>query len=214
MSIQSLVYLLIFINAAMNPPQQGTDVEYFDETNYLFQADVELGCFHKTDLSIIRKTEVLTTEVYLDSRGARVGRASEPPVSGIDLVAVGGSQTFGPGVENHETFASQIATRLGMTVRNFGVSGQGGVESLLLLKRDIDLRPKVVVYGFWEDHFKRNVRICMNRRGPVCAEGPTVQFDGRDKPFIRLPADAVGCFNRVRRWGISRPPGTVHTGRF
>ena len=89
-----------------------------------------------------------------------------------------------------------------MSARNFGVGGQGGVESLILLKRNIDLDPKVVVYGFWEDHFKRNVRICMARRGPVCQEVPAVCFDDMDRPYIRYPADAAGCFNRVRRWDL------------
>ena len=196
---------LLFIDTLAAPPP---DLSELEPVQAFIQVDSELGFGHKTNCSVIHKSHVTTTDLHLDSRGARIGAADEPEISEVGLIAVGGSQTYGPGVLNRETFASLTAEKLGLSARNFGINGQGGVQSLIVLKRHIDLKPKVVVYGFWFDHFNRNVRICQNAGGPTCTQVPTVQFNPDEQPYIRFPENAEMNYRRRLEWGRDTAEGS------
>lgn len=189
--------LLGLISIITPPDEIGVFPEGEPDT---YRADPELGFSHKLDYFRNYRTPAVTTLIHLDERGARVDGPEGPPVEEIDMITVGGSQAFGHGVRNEETFSSLVAEDLGFSVRNFAIPGQGGVQSLILLRRNKDLRPKLVLYGFWQDHYKRNVRVCQNRGGAACMEFPTVQFDANDQPYIQLPRTAEKTFQWANEW--------------
>jgi hypothetical protein len=94
------------------------------------------------------------------SRGERrTSPVRDPDPETDELIFLGGSFTQGWGVEDSETFAWRVQERFGdLRVRNFGVSGYGGVQSLLVLKGLLaESHPKFVIYGMIPDHERRNV---------------------------------------------------------
>ena len=91
-----------------------------------------------------------------DSEGFRVAAPRAAPGK-VDILAIGGSQTWGQGIEYEQTYAGIVADRLGMILANAAVSGYGGVQSLRKLARLVGLRPKYIIYGLLEDHIYRNI---------------------------------------------------------
>ncbi len=76
------------------------------------------------------------------------------------VIIIGGSFAQGWGVNDDETFSYMFQkTNPKIEVYNFGQSGYGGVQSLLLLKKEIKKinNTKLVIYGFIEHHEYRNV---------------------------------------------------------
>ncbi|MHB8846162.1 MAG: hypothetical protein ACYC7L_15630 [Nitrospirota bacterium] len=76
------------------------------------------------------------------------------------MVFVGCSFTMGWAINDEDTFPWKLQTRHpSYEVLNYGVAGYGTYQSLLILERELpELRdPKIVVYGFIENHEERNV---------------------------------------------------------
>ncbi len=83
------------------------------------------------------------TEVRINGAGFRGGEL--PAVA--EALVVGDSQVFGLGVEESETFAAQLATRLGKPTINAGVPTYGPLEFQALLEEQLPARkPRTVVY--------------------------------------------------------------------
>jgi hypothetical protein len=137
--------------------------------------------------------------VYTSARRARVDAPGEQTPATVDLLTVGCSFSWGHGVENPDTYTSVLARRMGIRAANLAYSAYGTAQSVLLLERALDLRPKVVVYGLIQDHMKRNVSGCAPVYGPACLPSPWVDFDAGGKPFLRSPDRAAYDFNR-RFW--------------
>lgn len=98
---------------------------------------------------------------FLD-HGRRATRA-DPPVGGIPVMIVGGSNAQSYGVADTDTFAWRLglrATRL--SIENFGNGGYGTVQALMLAERALrdfykDVKPKVILLAFDDAHILRNV---------------------------------------------------------
>jgi hypothetical protein len=73
------------------------------------------------------------------------------------------------------------------------------VQSLQMLQRSLDLRPRVVVYGFIADHMKRNISPCAPAYGPLCLPFSYVGIDERGTPVVRAPDPRLFAVNR-RFW--------------
>jgi hypothetical protein len=139
---------------------------------------------------------------YLNCRPSLLGSNGEA----ADGLFSAGSSGVGYGVASDETYTSDLARETNRVGLNFGVSGFGGVGSLLVLRRELDLAPKFVVYGFWEDHLNRNVRPCLESGTPFCIPRPSVTI-GPSGPSIRLPEDPVNALTRAKLWfGDGKPP--------
>jgi len=163
-------------------------VPFVRARNSMFIADDAIGYSYRPNLNVTQAAGKNIFHMFTNVHGARVNGPSDPGKIAGGLIAIGGSQVYGHGVENEKTFASLVAKRLGITAANFGVSGQGGVGALLMAKRFAKKKPKIILYGFWVDHYNRNVNICAATGNPVCTELPTVQRrEGNNDLYIRLP---------------------------
>jgi hypothetical protein len=116
--------------------------------------------------------------VFTDARSARVNAAGAPTPDRVDVMAVGCSFTWGPGVESEETYTQQLGRLLNLRVANFGMGSFGSVQAFQTVARNADLRPRVVVYGFIQDHLRRNVSPCAPNYVPYCLPVSYLQRDG------------------------------------
>ena len=124
--------------------------------------------------------------VYTDRRGARVNAPGAQTGDAVDVMTVGCSFTWGAGIENEQTYAQRLGGALDASVANFAMGSFGSVQSFLMLLRNADLKPKVVVYGFIPDHLRRNVAPCAPNYVPLCAPVAYLQRDG-DQVVLQPP---------------------------
>gem|GEM_PF-4168693 len=132
----------------------------------MFQPDSEVGYLARPNLRVVNDNPALS--YFTNELSARVATPNVSLPAKVDVVSVGCSQTMGQGVASDDTFTGVLERKFGMTGQNFGMSGYGGVGSLLLMRRALRLKPRVVVYGFWEDHLNRNVEACLESGMPFC----------------------------------------------
>lgn len=77
-----------------------------------------------------------------------------------NIIIVGGSFTQGWGINDNETYPFLLQKALNnYNVYNYGQSGYGGFQSLLLTKKKINKKKpsSLLIYGFIEHHEERNV---------------------------------------------------------
>jgi hypothetical protein len=129
----------------------------------------------------------LSYHVYTDERGARLTIPGLRSPAHTDIMTIGCSFTWGHGLENQDTFAAKVAQRLGATGLNFAMGSFSTVQSLLMLRRNRDLSPKLVIYGFITDHLRRNVAKCAPSIYPFCMDVANVTWDTNDSPKISAP---------------------------
>ena len=94
----------------------------------------------------------LAYHVFTSDRRARVSARGEATPPRVDLMTIGCSFSWGHGVENPETYSAVIARRTGLRVANLAFSAFGTVQAVQMLERNLDLRPRIVVYGVIQDH--------------------------------------------------------------
>lgn len=191
---------VVVYKAAVAPSRSPFGVGFFESGRYQYQANHETAYEPKPGFTGVSDLSEPKTYITYDRLGARVdgpGRESTDPVY---LMTVGCSQSWGQGVENGQTFTSILGTILEKPVVNFSVSGYGGVGSLLRLRQHINLKPKVIVYAFWEDHFNRNLNRCSATGSPVCLEMPRVQFGPGATPTIKISSHATRNLELTRMW--------------
>ncbi|BBM87405.1 SGNH/GDSL hydrolase family protein [Candidatus Uabimicrobium amorphum] len=76
------------------------------------------------------------------------------------IICIGGSYTQGWAISDNETYPWKIQKKFrNFDVLNYGTSGYGTYQSLLLLKNIIPKTksPKIVIYGFIDHHEQRNI---------------------------------------------------------
>ncbi|MGE4158378.1 MAG: hypothetical protein AB7F75_04700 [Planctomycetota bacterium] len=140
----------------------------------------------------------------IDAEGRRLTVGQPPKEKGQDTIAlVGCSNTFGHGVNDDETIASVLQTRVPQRVENLGVNAYGPSEVLNLLKGleprfhlDPEAKVKDVVYFFIPHHFYRHpFSPSWNYR---LSEGALFYRlkDGGIEPFVfsRPPSGDPGAF--------------------
>lgn len=153
--------------ASHNPPR----VQVPHDMPSIYVPDGEVGYVLKPNLRF-RSSAGSTIEYYTNERGIRSSQPGEKAPIRADILVVGCSQTFGQSVPYEATFAAVIGQELGVRAVNLGVSGYGGINSLLLARRFRDLQPSILAYGFWEDHLYRNVAKCINSYVPFLLSQP------------------------------------------
>jgi hypothetical protein len=141
----------------------------------------------------------LEYHVFTSDRRARVSRRGERTAPAVTLLTVGDSFSWGHGVENEETYTARLAAKWGEPAANLAFSAYGTVQSAQMLERSLDLRPRLVVYGFIADHMKRNVSPCAPAYGPLCLPVSYVGLDEKGEPVVRRPTSDLFAANR-RFW--------------
>jgi pimeloyl-ACP methyl ester carboxylesterase len=115
--------------------------------------------------------------VYTDRRGARVTTPGDQTAPRVSLLTVGCSFSWGHGLENEATYTERLRERLGIDVANFAFGSFGTVQSVEMLRRNLDLRPRVVVYGFISDHLNRNLSPCAPTFASLCLPNAHVDYE-------------------------------------
>jgi hypothetical protein len=143
----------------------------------------------------------LTYELITDSRGARISSEDERGQTNSSIAFIGCSFTWGHGISNEETYARKISHKLGTSVQNLAMGSYGGVQSLKMLQKFVD-NNELVVYGFIDDHVRRNVRPCAPSYSPFCLYVPTVSKNDKEVLYIKdeIPADNVSASLDYFEW--------------
>jgi lysophospholipase L1-like esterase len=94
-----------------------------------------------------------STELRVNSAGFRDDEAS---LAAPEVVVLGDSYAMGWGVDQHESFPEVLASTLGRTVLNAGISSYGTVRELAALARVDRSRLKVVVIQYNDNDFREN----------------------------------------------------------
>lgn len=148
-------------------------------------------------------------DVYTNDRGARVDGPGQQSAARYDLLTVGDSFTWGYALANKDTYAARFGRELGASVANFAMASYGTTQSLQLLERNLDLRPRLVVYGIIAHHFERSVSPCAPSYYAFCLDVSHVDWNGADKPYIappfsngvrRLQVHVTGDYHSPLRW--------------
>ena len=158
------------------------------EGDWPIERDDEIGFVAAKKARTIQRQPIsrLLYHVFTDRRGARVNGPDETTPPHVDVLTIGCSFSWGYTLENENTYTEGLRRRLGVPVANMSMGSYGTVHSLLLLRRHLDLRPRVIVYGFMQDHLRRNLSPCAPSYAPFCAPVAHVGFD-KGIPSIRRP---------------------------
>ena len=125
----------------------------------------------------------------IDSSGNRLTPASVGDAD-FRIICLGGSMTFGHGLNDEETIPNRVAQMLEAKVWNMGVQGYATDQSLLQLRSSIaDLQPDVVVLSYLPSHLERNACMTkwMNKLRSSGRSKPKFHYDGRELQLIQVP---------------------------
>jgi hypothetical protein len=144
--------------------------------------------------------------VFTDARGARVNARGDQTPARVQLLTIGCSFTWGDGLENKETYSELLKTRLGVSGANLAMASYSSLDALEVLKRNLDLRPSLIVYGFMSQHLKRNVRPCAPTPTRVCLPQAYVAFDATENAYAHPPRTEFGSVQALRYERGKMPP--------
>jgi hypothetical protein len=128
----------------------------------------------------------LRFHVFTDRLGARVNAPGAQTPEHVEVLAIGCSFTWGEAVESESTYVQQLGHIVDVPVANLGMGSYGSVQSFQRLRRNADLKPKVIVYGFIQDHLRRNLSPCAPNYVPYCLPASYLERQG-DEMIIRRP---------------------------
>ncbi len=143
----------------------------------------------------------LTYELITDSSGARISSEDERGPADFSIAFIGCSFTWGHGISNEETYARKISHKLGTNIQNLAMGSYGSVQSLKMLQKFVG-NNELIVYGFIDDHVRRNVRPCAPSYSPLCLYVPTVSKNEKGVFYINdeIPADNVSASLDYFEW--------------
>lgn len=161
------------------------------EGGNLIVYDPEIGFVAKPESHVrwLSRVGLQDFDVFTDARSGRTDQI-EKARDKADVLIIGCSQSWGPFLQYQQTYAA----KLGPNVENLAMASYGTVQSLQMLKRNLDLTPKLVIYGFISDHLRRNVMPCAPSYYPFCLDVSHIAFDPLS---IQLPwSDGVSRLNQ------------------
>ena len=130
----------------------------------LHEEDPVLGWRNKAGRYRVPPSHPSGAETLFTSPGDGLRRSSDDEIDRKNdrpkLVFVGGSFTQGAAISDRDTFAWKVQERFpSVEVLNYGTAAYGTYQSLLTLERALPTMsdPRIVVYGFIEQHELRNV---------------------------------------------------------
>jgi hypothetical protein len=194
----TLVPLVVGSHAMLRPFREA-DLRI--EGDFVVEDDREIGFVARPSSSSTFVTGEGTPwfHVHTGTLGERISRPGTRETTVVDLLTIGCSFSWGFGVENEDTYTSQLSDSVGIEVMNAAMGAYGTTQVLGVLRRAITRRPRIVVYGVIEDHLRRNLSPCAPTLGPTCLAVPFVDFSFARAPYIHSPvfSDSVA---RLRRF--------------
>ena len=168
------------------------DRELDIEGGWFLVEDPEFGLRMGDDVAIHFRdpSRGLELDVATDARGLRVRRAGERVETPIDVLFVGGSFTFGWGVEAEESIPERFAAASGLRVANAATPAVGTQSAAYAVRRLADLAPRYVVYGLIDDHLRRNTCPCATTPTPFCQQVPYVREGASAELVEEAPIDS------------------------
>src|ERR1035437_8508029 len=148
----------------------GPLIAFDDEIGYVPRPNSDNGFYHPDSNSRYHS--------FTDRLGARVNRIGDQTPGRVDVMILGCSFTWGLGVKNEDTYAQQLQQLLGVTTVNLAMGGYSSIQSLQRLRCNVDLQPKVVIYGFIQAHLARNVSACAPGLPAFCITQPYFEKKG------------------------------------
>lgn len=136
----------------------------------------------------------LSYHIYTDRRGARVSDPGDQSAEKLDMLFVGASFTWGHGVENEDTYAALVPRHLHLASANLAMASYGTTQALQMLRRNIDSKPRTVIYPITSDQWGDNISACAPTYYPFCLDCSYVALAANGSPEIRPPMT-----NGVRR---------------
>jgi lysophospholipase L1-like esterase len=140
--------------------------------------DPLLGWAHIANADGSFNSHGFKSTVKINSKGFRdIERTYEHDGSKYRIAVLGDSMVWGWGVQQEETFTALLERRCrGLEALNFGVSGYGTDQELLLLHQEVfRYHPQLVVAVIMENDFGTNMRQSVF----LGYEKPLYQFDGQ-----------------------------------
>ena len=203
--VNGRLFIKCFIQETIPKNTNPNGDEYFSDDNFPYVSDPELGVWNRPNHHFIKKTELnpdekLVTHIWFDSNGIRVRGENQNITDQVDILVVGESNTWGQGVSYDNTYAAFLGEKFGMSVANLGLIGSNGVQGLLLVRRYLPCKPKLIVYGFWEEHFASNIRRCPNIDSPVCLGRPVIKGFASKHLRVSLPWRVNTALKQYRKW--------------
>lgn len=124
-----------------------------------YQFDPVLGWSNAPNTTGTFQRDEFSYRMRINRHGMRDRDVSvEPPPDRLRVAVLGDSFVWGIGVADAERFTERLAAIGPYDVLNFGVSGYGPLQHLLMLDRVLEFRPAVVVVAFCLDNdFSDNV---------------------------------------------------------
>ena len=159
------------------------------------ESDDDFGYGSRASVQVERRTPP-AFRLFTDDRGCRVNGSGDLTSEEVDLLALGGSFTWGYGVDNEDTFVQQISRDGDLRVCNAAFPAYGTTAALLTMREYADLAPDIVVYGFIRSHVDRSVIPCAVATDPFCRSVAQVAFDASGEPFVRPPQPMAEAHSR------------------
>jgi len=147
----------------------------------------------------------LSYDLMTDDTGARISTMNRTYPDKPLITVVGCSFTWGHGVSNDETYAHVLETELKTKVHNYGMGSYGTVQSLEMLEK-FGAGSSLIIYGFIDEHLRRNVTPCAPSFAPLCLYVPTVRRNSSAAFYIpdQVPRDNVTATDEFFGWVKSK----------
>ena len=208
------VFLFILFMAWYSPPRHSsTNIEMFREGQGIYQEDSDLGA------TLIPKSHGRTSangiifEIYHGPYGNRIGKPEDQSRADAELLMLGCSQAWGQGVAFDELASTLAAKASGINSLNLAVPGTGTVYAAKLLEKVSELKPRYVVYLFYEEHLYRNIRMCAPVNNPLCIKTVTAVSNSSGKYLFKQPTYKIeklfgGVYVLMQRWYLEQYEGS------
>ena len=122
----------------------------------LFAHDDTLGWVLRPGVSGVHVSHEFSVLYTIDSLGMRSTPASKTAGS-PQIICLGGSMTFGHGLNDDQTIPNRLAELSGMSVWNLGVQGYATDQSLIQLRRFLRVsQSEIVILSYLPSHIERN----------------------------------------------------------
>lgn len=209
----SIVFYALFMAWYSPPRHNSTNIEMFREGKGMYQEDGDLGATLIPEGYGRISSNGIIYEIFHGPYGNRINSPQDKSRFDAELIMLGCSQAWGQGVVFDQLASTLAAKALGVNSLNLSVPGTGTVYAAKRLEKVPELKPKYVVYLFFEEHLYRNIRMCAPVNNPLCIKTVTAVSNSSGKYSFRQPTYNVenffgGVYVLMQRWYLEQYEGS------